>query len=52
MNPHIERIWCPNCGKEQDAKVEHTAPFYTYIHNCIECDYLIMESEWNKVEDG
>lgn len=51
MKTHKEHIWCPNCGKHQVAKVEHTNPFWTYIHECITCGYTIMESEWNKVQE-
>lgn len=50
MNTHMETIWCPQCETEQDAQVEETAPWWTFLHNCEECGYLIMESEWNKVE--
>jgi len=45
MSGHLEEIICPNCKKEQQAEVQHTHPFWTYIHNC-ECGYTIMESEW------
>jgi uncharacterized protein (DUF2225 family) len=48
---HIEIIECPECGYKQWAKVEHTIPWHTRIHTCIRCEYLIMESEWNKVEN-
>ena len=43
---HAERIRCPDCGHEQDATVQHTAPWPTYLHDCEQCHYLIMESEW------
>ena len=46
---HSERIRCPECGTEQDATVQHTRPFWTYIHHC-SCGYTIMESEWEVVE--
>jgi hypothetical protein len=45
---HTEFIKCPNCGYFEHAKVEHTLPFYTYIHECTYCNYLIMESEWDE----
>ena len=45
---NIEQIIiCPECNKIQTATVELTLPFFTYIHECEECKYLIMESEWN-----
>lgn len=46
---HLENIVCPSCKSIQMAIVEHTIPFYTYIHECEECSYIIMESEWEKV---
>lgn len=46
---HIEHIRCPECGKEQPAQVEHTVPFFTYLHTCVSCGYLIMESEWKEI---
>ncbi len=49
MNTHAETILCPNCGREQVAIVEHTQPWWTYIHNC-DCGYIIMESEWERVD--
>lgn len=45
------RIICPECGQIQYAKVEHTIPFSTYIHKCEKCEYIIMESEWQRVEE-
>ena len=50
MNQHIETIECPVCNHIQDAIVEHTEIFNTYIHECENCQYLITESEWNKIE--
>lgn len=46
---HYESIVCPECDKEQLATVEHSMPFFTYIHECVNCGYTIMESEWQKV---
>ena len=45
-----EKIVCPECGQIQKAKVKHTIPFHTYIHECEKCKYIIMESEWERVE--
>lgn len=46
---HEERITCPACGVEQVAKVEHTSPWWTYVHFC-NCGHVITESEWEKSE--
>ena len=43
-------IKCPSCDTVQAAYVEHTEPFDTYIHDCVKCEYIIMESEWDVVE--
>jgi uncharacterized Zn finger protein len=48
---HAERIRCPECGQEQDAVVQHTRPFWTYICHCKKCGYTIMESEWEVVNE-
>jgi hypothetical protein len=29
-----------------NATVIHTVPFFTYIHNCNNCHYVITESDW------
>jgi len=50
MDEYIVTIICPECGKVQDAKVIVDVPFNIYIHTCNECGYLILESEWNRVE--
>jgi ribosomal protein L37AE/L43A len=48
---HIETIKCPECDHIQAAKVEETEIWNVYIHDCTNCEYTIMESEWEKVED-
>lgn len=48
----FERIKCPQCGTIQDAEVLKTIPWFTYIHTCEKCDYAIMESEWNRVDNN
>lgn len=48
MQTHIDIIICPECNTEQPAKVEQTFPWWTYVHYCENCSYLIMESEWNR----
>ena len=45
------KIQCPECSTIQDAVVEMTFPFPTYIHHCEKCKYVIMESEFNIVEE-
>lgn len=45
---HIEKIVCPECEAVQDAIVEETVPFFTYIHSCVNCDYVITESDWQR----
>lgn len=50
LSKHTETIWCPECEHKQEAEVLHTFPWNTYIHECTNCDYLIMESEWNTCE--
>lgn len=47
---HTEIIKCPECSKIQSANVKHTQPFYSYVHECIKCKYIIMESEWVTVK--
>jgi hypothetical protein len=48
VGSHEEVIECPECNTEQIATVEHTIPWYSYVHECRECEHIIMESEWNK----
>lgn len=50
IESHIENIICPECDSTQEETVEHTFPFYSYVHKCARCNYIIMESEWNRVE--
>ena len=47
---HTELIICPECQNRQKAKVTHTVPFFTYIHTCNVCKYLITESDWEVVK--
>jgi ribosomal protein S27E len=48
---HEERIICPECENEQAAVVEHTIPWPSYVHVCEFCDYIIMESEWERAAE-
>lgn len=43
---HEEQIICPMCEELQMATVEHTVPWFSLIHECSKCGYIIMESEW------
>ena len=47
---HEELIICPDCLSVECASVEHTLPFFSYVHEC-RCGYLITESEWNEWKD-
>ncbi len=47
----IETIQCPECNTIQAAKVEEAWPWSIYIHECANCNYIIMESEWNQVNE-
>jgi len=46
---HEESIQCPGCNSIQLATVQHTQPFATKIHHCTNCEYIIMESDWCKI---
>jgi hypothetical protein len=50
MKKHKETIECPECKKKQIAEVLHTFPWWSYIHNCVNCNYTIMESEWTCID--
>lgn len=47
---HKELIICPECQHQWNATVTHTVPFFTYIHTCKACNYVITESEWEVVK--
>lgn len=46
-----DQIRCPNCGHEQEAIVQNTYPWPTYVHECTECEYIITESEWISINE-
>lgn len=48
---HQEAIECPACKLKQFATVEFEEwmPFPAYVHECVGCKYIIMESEWTQV---
>ena len=44
-------IICPECGSIELATIDTTTvPFYTYIHFCKKCEYIIMESDWEPLK--
>lgn len=46
------KIECPECGSIEMAVEDYTTvPFNTFIHSCNNCGYVIMESEWNKINE-
>lgn len=49
---HRERIECPECHILEMAYVEHTEPFWTYVHTCGNCGHVITESEWKTIDKG
>lgn len=51
LKTHEEKIKCPECSSIQKAIVQHTFPWMSYVHECKNCNYIIMESEWEKVEE-
>lgn len=50
IDKYEETIKCPECGFIQSAFVEHTFTWSSYVHHCEKCNYIIMESEWIKIE--
>lgn len=41
-------ICCPECGSVELATIDTSSvPWWTYIHDCKNCGYTIMESEWD-----
>lgn len=47
---HKELIICPECQHQCNATVIHSVPFFTYIHHCEACNYVITESDWQEVK--
>jgi len=43
-------IVCPECKTIQGAIVEDVFPWGIYVHHCVECKYVITESEWEEVK--
>jgi uncharacterized Zn finger protein len=44
---HYDIIKCPTCGQNQQAKVIHTSPEHTHIHECEACHEIIEAADWN-----
>ena len=47
---HNETIVCPECNAIEHATVMHTVPWYSYVHECTKCGYIVMESDWTLAE--
>ena len=47
-------IKCPECGTIQQAEaVQYRYDMWpSYVHTCVLCDYIILESEWEGVDDA
>jgi C4-type Zn-finger protein len=43
------KIKCPVCNKIQEAIIKDIVPYSSYIHECNNCNYIIMESEWEEI---
>lgn len=46
-----EKIICPECKSIEIGTVVNTIPFPTLIHECSQCKYVIMESDWNRLKN-
>lgn len=46
MNSHFETVICNGCKAIEVAEVVHTRPWWTFLHTCSKCGYVIMEQEW------
>lgn len=49
---HTETIRCTECDSIEQAEVLHIQPFWGYVHTCVNCGYVIMESEWEVVNSN
>lgn len=50
----IDIIRCPNCKRQQEAKVMQIkpgSPLVSMIHECIMCHHIIKEADWDVVVD-
>ena len=48
-----DRIECPRCRILNEAVVtqDDGDPWPSFVHTCERCGYIIMESEWQEVEE-
>lgn len=46
---HLELIRCPECGSHEQAAVEHSFPWWSYAHHCTKCNFIITESDWERI---
>ena len=44
-------IKCSNCDKIQQAMIRRGVLGNIYLHDCEDCGYTIMESEWNQIDN-
>jgi predicted RNA-binding Zn-ribbon protein involved in translation (DUF1610 family) len=44
-------INCPNCNTIQQAMIRRGVLGNIYLHDCEDCGYTIMESEWNQIDN-
>jgi ribosomal protein S27E len=44
-------VMCPECGSIVEGKVERWYPWDIYSAECDNCGYIIMESEWEEIND-
>lgn len=46
-----ELIICPACEAQQmaTARLYNGSPWWSYVHTCDQCGYIITESEWQPV---
>lgn len=51
MSSHNEKIKCPECSTIQITIVQEFWPWDNYTHHCENCGYIIMESEWDRVQE-
>ena len=51
MSGHLEQIICPECESRETAEVQHTEPFWSYVHICSKCGHTIIESEWETARE-
>jgi len=45
---HAEEIICQGCQAVERAEVVHTAPFFSYVHECSKCGFINMEQDWER----